>query len=330
VHVSDARHAQRAATKGGERVSANVLFDYAPTPRVRGVYRPFLSAVENRKGVLDIDTVKGCTLGMRAYPEGGCYGECYAYKNAVTYGWDFRTSVSRKFMGHPMNGFRHLDTINKILQSNAATWYRVGTVGDPCHDWKNTIAVCKALSPMRKTPVIITKHWIELTDEQMLELKMVGAVVNTSTSGMDTEDEIAHRVTQINRLKWFCVRSVCRVVTCNYGTSQWARECKEKQDYLLSLTPTIDNPLRARRSNPHVVNGDILLTRMDGSVGGGKYVSLNCKNTYLGTCKGCPDQCGIDPATVSNPREKESTKMQQAPMFIEKVEFIPVYDRSAE
>jgi len=35
-------------------------------------YLPYLSASINRKGVLDIDTVKGCKLGMANYPKGGC------------------------------------------------------------------------------------------------------------------------------------------------------------------------------------------------------------------------------------------------------------------
>ena len=33
-------------------------------------YRNVLTVVENRKGVLDVDTTKGCTLGMAAYPNG--------------------------------------------------------------------------------------------------------------------------------------------------------------------------------------------------------------------------------------------------------------------
>jgi hypothetical protein len=38
-----------------------------------GSYLPILTVVENEKGVLDVDTVKGCTSGMRAYPGTGCY-----------------------------------------------------------------------------------------------------------------------------------------------------------------------------------------------------------------------------------------------------------------
>jgi hypothetical protein len=123
---------------------------------------------------------------------------------------------------------------------------------------------------------------------------------------MDSDAEVAYRVGQIKRLKDAGIRSVCRVVTCQYGTSAWARACREKQDFLLSLMPVIDNPLRARKSNPRVLAGDIVLAREDRSVGGGKYVSLNSSAAYLGTCRDCPDQCGADSSALSN-IEKEIT-----------------------
>jgi hypothetical protein len=66
---------------------------------VRVDYKPVLSAHVNRKGVLDIDTVKGCSLGMGSYPGGGCYGVCYANKVATLYGFNFNKSVSRDIVG---------------------------------------------------------------------------------------------------------------------------------------------------------------------------------------------------------------------------------------
>ena len=295
--------------------SQYLLFDEQKREHKARNYQPFLTAIENGKGALDIDTVKGCTLGMLKYPEGGCYGECYAYKNAVRYGFDFSVSVSRKLLGWGTRGYRHLDTINKILQANKASWYRIGTAGDPCHDWQNTIKVCRALRPMRKIPVIVTKHWITLTDDQILELKKMDAVINTSTSGMDSDDEVEYRVQQRNRLKEFGIRSVLRVVSCNYGGTDWGKNCKEKQDYLMSLKPIIDNPLRARKLNLKVLNGDIIMTKKSESVGGGKYVSLNSQSSYLGTCPKCPDQCGIDPS------KKIEMDIEQMVLFRNAIEF---------
>jgi hypothetical protein len=295
------------------------LFNEMDVPLERGRYKNVLTCVENGKGVLDVDTVKGCTLGMKAYPEGGCYGECYAYKNARTYGFDFGASVSRQFMGR-----EHKGTLIKIMLQHDAGWYRIGTAGDPCHDWKHTVAIINALWHLHKIPVIITKHWIPMEDHHLEKLRHLKAVVNTSTSGMDTDDEIRYRVGQIARIKEAGVVSVCRVVTCNYGFSEWARECKEKEDYLMSLTPIIDNPLRARKLNPHVVNGDIRLIRKDESVGGGKYVSLHSSKVYLGKCRACPDQCGVSPSGITKQERSAEMTTVQTSIFKQNVEFLYV------
>ncbi len=256
--------------------------------RIKGIYLPVLTVSENRKGVLDVDTVKGCSSGLAKYPSGGCYGECYAYKNAKRYGIDFSVSVTRKLLRSQKI------SIFYTVKNHYASWYRVGTAGDPCHDWDNTISVCEFLKYTGKLPVIITKHWITLSDEQIGRLRNIHAVINTSTSGLDTCEEIEYRKKQIIRIKDAGIKSVCRIVTCDFGNSQFARECKEKQEYLMSLSPIIDNPLRASKSNKYVVSGVIKITRKEISIGGGKFVSLHNSNSYLGKCDKCPDQCGVD------------------------------------
>lgn len=280
-------------------------------------YRNILTAAQNSKGVLDVDTVKGCSIGMHVYPDGGCYGECYAYKNATRYGIDFSVSISREL--------RRSNWANVFcsVRDNPSSWYRIGTAGDPSHDWENTISVCEQLHGAGKKPVIITKHWKTLTEDNIKRLKKVSAVINTSTSGMDSDAEIKHRVRQIERIKYFGVRSVCRVVTCDYGVSAWANECKEKQDYLMSIAPIIDNPLRADNSNLRVMKGDILLSRNDGSVGGGKFVSLYNASTYLGTCDKCPDQCGVEVLNIKHKEEKmETSHKDQTSLFEDEIEWV--------
>lgn len=279
-------------------------------------YLPVITIERNGKGVIDVDTVKGCTFGMRARPGVGCYGECYAAKTAKRYGIDFATSVSRQFMGR-----EHRDTLIKKLLTFPESWYRIGTFGDPCHDWKHTIAIIRALRWAKKTAVIITKHWVTLSDKQIEDLRWLGAVVNTSTSGLDTDQELKHRVAQIERLRAAGVQSINRVVTCEYGTSEWAQACKAKQDYLLTIKPLIDNPLRPKASNPHVLNGDILVTKRPDAVGGGKLVSLSDPNAYLGTCADCPDQCGFDPNQVLDYGVAELT---QTDLFKQHIEFLHV------
>ncbi len=284
-------------------------------------YLPILTAVENQKGVLDVDTVKGCTLGMQARPEGGCYGECYAAKTAARYGIDFTVSVSRKL--------RKKDRIAIFctVRDHPESWYRIGTAGDPCHDWENTLEVCEALHPTGKVAVIITKHWIPLSDSHLARLKAIGAVVNTSTSGLDTPAQTRYRVEQIDRIKTFGIRSVNRVVTANYGKSEWATKAKETQDRLLSIGPIIDNPLRADKGSPRVQSGDILLTRVDEAIGGGKMVSLHRNDIYLGSCSACPDQCGVENAFTKR-QEKEKKDMEtalfkdQTALFVDEVEWV--------
>ena len=63
--------------------------------RSKQKYSRRLTASINSKGVLDIDTVKGCAMGMEAHPDGGCYGHCYAYKMARARGFNFEKSISR-------------------------------------------------------------------------------------------------------------------------------------------------------------------------------------------------------------------------------------------
>jgi hypothetical protein len=50
----------------------------------------------NQKGVLDVDVVKGCTSGIAAHGEKGCYQACYAASIARFRGIDFSRAMVRK------------------------------------------------------------------------------------------------------------------------------------------------------------------------------------------------------------------------------------------
>ncbi|MDH5572876.1 MAG: hypothetical protein OEY89_14010, partial [Gammaproteobacteria bacterium] len=291
---------------------------FGATQDYSNTYKPLLTASVNGKGVLDVDTVKGCELGMKVRPGTGCYGECYANKSASRYGRDFSKSVSRGL------GSVNFKAVFSAVKNHYAAWYRIGVAGDPCHDWENTISVCEQLKPTLKTPVIITKHWRVLSDNQIARLKECNAVINTSTSGLDTNQEMKHRVNQIKRLKDSGLASVNRVVTCNYGNSEWALKAKEKQDYLLTILPVIDNPLRASRTNDRVVSGDIILTKREDSVGGGKFVSLHNADVYLGSCKECPDQCGVDVSLILENKMFTTVHADQTCLFEDNIEWVYV------
>jgi hypothetical protein len=293
------------------------LFD---VPRVDAPrrYLPYVNVAINAKGVIDIDTAKGCTEGMGAYPGGGCYGECYANKIAARRGFEFRQTVVRRFCDR-----EHKATVLKALNALPGDWYRVGVMGDPSHDWSNTLHVCWGLRWAGKTAAIITKHWNTLSEDHLDWLmKMRPVVLHTSVSALDTDEELRHRLSQRDRISARGLGSVLRVVTCCFGDSSWGRERKEVQEYLLSLTPVIDNPLRASHSNPRVLSGDILVSRRNDSVGGGKFVSLHNPKAYLGRCGGCPDQCGI--TRDMGEQRMANNNYQEPTLWSDRVEFLHV------
>ncbi len=221
---------------------------------------------------------------MAAYEKAGCYGLCYAYKTATLYGFDFRRSISRLIN----DGDKR--SIENVVKRHPAEWFRIGTMGDPCHDWPITIEICRWLGKI-KTPIVVTKHWAILSDSQVDELAGIGVIVNTSTSPLDTDAEREYRLGQFSRLREMGVRSVLRVVSANFGATEYGNSAKAIQDGLFKYTPLIDNPLRIPFTDPRVKSGDIIAERHK-NLGGGGSVSIANRETYIGTCWDCPDQCG--------------------------------------
>jgi hypothetical protein len=252
-------------------------------PKGVKVFGGFLTAVVNQKGVLDVDTVKGCASGMAEYPNGGCYNTCYAQKIAAARGFKFSSAISR----YPANQDRA--AIEKTVREHSATWFRIGTMGDPCHNWELTVKVCEWLGKI-KTPIIITKHWLPMLDDDAARLKAVGAIVNTSISPMDTAPERSYRLKQFNRLKNAGVFSVLRIVSARFGTTLEGQRMAKIQQELFENEPVIDNPLRANSSHFMVKRGDVLLGNHPDL--GKQPISMFNQNTYVSTCEKCPDQCG--------------------------------------
>lgn len=278
-------------------------------------YSNKLTVTVNRKGVLDVDTVKGCTFGMVAYPKGGCYNQCYAQSSAKLYGFDFPVSVSRK----PLDSERA--AIEKSLRNHSATWFRIGNMGDPCHDWENLTETCEWLSKI-KTPVVVTKHWRPAKDSHLSRLLACGVVFNTSVSPLDTAEELTHRLAQWRRIRNVGMRSILRIVSCEFGDTEWGRERKAVQDELFKTAGNlvIDNPLRIPAAAPRVVSGDILVRRHK-NLGGGAWVSIANEDTYIGTCGDCPDQCGVLPTVI---KITSPPKIMQKQLIPEDVSFIHV------
>ena len=245
-------------------------------------YSDKLTSSINRKGVLDIDSVKGCEHGMKAHPGGGCYGLCYAYKMATLYGFDFRKSVIRKN--------DETISIETTIKKAQLPWFRIGVMGDPSFSWENTIEVCERFSRF-KTPVIVTKHWVELTVNDIIALKKCNAVVNTSISALDSDDEINYRVDQFVRLKSHNLKSVLRIVSVNFGKDE--TEKISKQARIFKNTPVIDTPLRIPANDSRVLSGMIKTERRQ-NIKSASTISRYKSNSYIGPCCICPDQCGVD------------------------------------
>lgn len=261
-------------------------------------YKPRLTVSSNRKGVIDVDTVKGCTLGMKARPNGGCYGHCYANSTAELYGFDFPASVSRRIED------REKPVIERQLLAHPATWFRIGNMGDPCHDWELTVEVCEWLGKL-KTPVVVTKHWVAATDDHVRRMSAAGVVLNTSVSAMDTAAELRVRLREWRRATAAGMRSLLRIVSCRFGDTDEGRRMAAIQAELFATAGelVIDNPLRIPATDPRVVAGDIIVDRHR-NLGGGAWVSIENHSTYIGTCEDCPDQCGVAGAYEEQKRMK--------------------------
>ena len=273
-------------------------------------YLPCLSVSVNRKGVLDVDTVKGCALGMAAHPGGGCYGVCYAAKMARARGFDFARSVSRPCCVYDRPGIR------RQVARHAASWFRVGVMGDPCHDWPLTVDVCEWLGKIKR-PVIVTKHWTPLSNENLRRLAKIGAVINTSVSPLDSAVEIAYRLEQFERVRSAGIASALRVVSARFGETENGKRWSEIQGRLLGCAPVIDTPLRIPGADPRVQAGDIILDQHS-DLGGRSRVSVVNPRTYIGACSLCPEQCG---AAFGKQRETQAMDTQEDVLFPEKAEF---------
>lgn len=264
------------------------LFPSWPKPKKRvRRYSETLTVDVNEKGVLDVDTVKGCTAGMSARPGTGCYGTCYAAKIAKFRGFDFSQAVTRT-----VKSMAQARAIERAVAAAPEGFFRIGVMGDPCHAWEETVKVVEWLCEFSR-PVIITKHWRIATEDQLKRLVVCGTALNVSISALDTASELKHRKAQFFRFKLLGGNSVARIVSCDFNDdNEEGARMKSIQDELFTLRPTLDNPLRAPMNHPLVVAGVIRLTKIK-DLESERTISLANKSTYIGHCAGCPDVCGI-------------------------------------
>lgn len=275
-------------------------FEAVTVPKLSGgttrAYKNILTADVNEKGVLDVDTVKGCTAGMNARPGTGCYGGCYAAKIARFRGIDFTQAITRQ-----IGDAASARAIERAVQNAPEGFFRVGTMGDPSHAWEHTVKVIEWLAPLA-VPVIVTKHWYVASDAQLSRLVACGTVLNTSVSALDTPAELRHREKQIARFTALGGVSVARVVSCDFNTdTDEGKRMADVQTRLFTLLPTLDNPLRVPRNHPLVQSGVIRL-QVVRDISTLRTMSKVNPQTYVGHCSACPDKCGLASCGPRHPR----------------------------
>ena len=258
------------------------------------LYSDILTVQLNDKGVLDVDVVKGCTAGMAA-KEGGCYGACYAATIAKFRGIDFAQHIVRK-----VHSLAQAKKIEDAVRRAPLGFFRVGTMGDPCHAWEETTETIEWLAAFA-TPVIVTKHWMKATDEQFKRLINCGAILNTSVSAIDTPAQLAHRERELMRYERLGGLSFARIVSCDFNTdNEEGAKCAEMQARLFTYQHVIDNPLRVARNHPLVQRGVIRL-QVVRDLNAKRTISIFNPAAYIGHCNDCPDQCGLSSRGADHP-----------------------------
>lgn len=259
-------------------------------------YNNIISLSKNGRGIWDLDTIKGCESGL-IENEKGCYSDCYALKTAKRYGIDFSKSIQRHFLNesHKMQIIRQIEKIDM-------DFIRIGCAGDPSENWEHTINIIKQIKEnsqlslfdisSKKQIVIITRHWKNLTDVQLEEIKKYNICINTSVSALDNQKLIDNSLIQYNRLKPYC-KSVLRVITADFNTeNKKGLELIKIQNKLLNNDLVIDTVFRPSSNNEFVLNKIINVKKM-AFMKSKTLVSKFNKKAFLGKCENCLEMCGI-------------------------------------
>jgi hypothetical protein len=84
-----------------------------------------------------------------------------------------------------------------------------------------------------------------------------------------------------------------RIVSCRFGNTKTGQRLNKIQKKIFKNNPFIDNPLRISYSDKRVIKGHII-TNMIKDLNCITSISIINKNTYIGKCSLCPDQCGVN------------------------------------
>ncbi len=250
-------------------------------------YSTKISLTKNSRGIYSLDTSIGCKAGM-SNETGGCYNDCYAAKSAKLYGYDFSITVLRSFENEKQRR-KIVNQINKI----PLDFVRIGTSGDPSENWEHTFTILNQIKNCNKQIVIITRHWTNLTESQLLFLSEINICINTSISALDKPDLMTNCLMQYERIKPYC-KSVLRIVSGNFNLdNQIGHKMAKIQSDLFKHKGTIDTVLRVGRSNKFVKDGIINVSEST-FLGKKALISKYNKSTYFGKCLTCHEMCGLN------------------------------------
>lgn len=275
-------------------------------------YSNKISLTKNSRGIYSLDTSIGCSSGM-ANELGGCYNDCYAAKSSKLYGYDFSKTVLRNFENK-----KHRDKIVSQINKVKLDFIRIGTSGDPSENWEHTINILKNIDKCNKQIVIITKHWTNLTDDDLVYLSTINVCINTSVSALDKPHLRENCLLQYNRLKPFC-KSILRIVSCNFNLeNKIGHKLAKIQAELFQNEATLDTVLRVNKKNNLIKDGIINVEKTT-FLGKNALVSKFNKSTYFGKCSTCYEMCGlnINPENRLYPEKNGITK--QSSLFKKKI-----------
>lgn len=257
-------------------------------------YKSIITLNCNSRGVYSLDPVMGCYSGTKDN-KNGCYNDCYAVKAARIHGYDFSKIVLRNFENES-----HRNTIIRQIDRIPLPFVRMGTMGDPSENWGHTLRVCRDIQETQlrlfdrsKQIVIITKHWANLTDRQLIQIERYNICINTSVSALDNFDTLENGLLQFERVKPYC-KSILRIVSANFNLENTkGLVLSEIQEDLFKRAQTLDTVLRVNKHNPLVKDGVIKITESK-FLGKKQYISKYNRKTYLGHCSKCKEMCGVN------------------------------------
>lgn len=267
-------------------------------------YSNRITLARNDRGIYSLDTTIGCHSGTKDN-RNGCYNDCYAAKIARIYGYDFTKTVLRYFENE-----RHRLKIVRQIEKIPLPFVRIGTMGDPSENWEHTLNVCAAITHRKqltlfprplKQIVIITKHWQQMTSEQLKYLADYNICINTSVSALDDPYQLDVSLNEYERLKPYC-KSILRVVSADFNLNNpTGHELHKVQADLFKRGAVLDTVLRVSPKNEYVTKGVINIKKSK-FLGKNCYISKYNKKTYFGKCGSCLEMCGVNikPMPVEN------------------------------